>query len=575
MSTFVQSTAGNKSNINCEDDDWVDAIPSCAVTTPVCLSSSILDPNFHTLSASIDTNFIHYLFPNKPQEKIKKWIMTLQVEEIETLRDLDALDPPSWEALNLPLAVKAVLKNHVLEIRSDELRQPEKDITITSNPQKARPISQIDIIVIDISCSMKSRSKIDVDKTREDVSKMLFHTLIDKLMCLELSHVVGLIAFGENVTPINITTEYEKFHDELGRLDANECSTKLYDSIFSAAEMIEMYLQDNQHFQSLGPSCDDSESSIMKRIFVLTDGDDNSSKKAPWQVAQFLQQRKIVLDAIPVAGLNKVLYSMCRASGGFCFDVVSQEQGMNLFEREATLHVAYREVNCEVVPDITDMSILRSLEPTFCSTSSSQVVDIKSVVPKTVFSPCLTATQVESTMIKNVSTTGTNESRGTMKRIMGEYFELQKSPIDGVSVYVNADDTCCWKVALKDLPTPYEGGIWLITIDFPRDYPFHPPKFKFITPIFHCNVSPDGHICLDELQSSWSPAMTISKSLQSIKSLLLSPNANDPLDAYKAALYRDYINDGSPVYFQQASNHTLIHAGQETFDSFIAKYYLS
>ena len=56
---------------------------------------------------------------------------------------------------------------------------------------------------------------------------MLFHTLIDKLLAMELSHAVGLLAFGERVTPISITTHYESFHDELGRLDASEGSTAL------------------------------------------------------------------------------------------------------------------------------------------------------------------------------------------------------------------------------------------------------------------------------------------------------------------------------------------------------------
>jgi endonuclease V-like protein UPF0215 family len=297
---------------------------------------------------------------------------------------------------------------------------------VATIPQPARrPITQIDVVVIDISCSMKSRSVSDVDKTREDVSKMLFHTLIDKLISLELSHVVGLIAFGERVSPINITTEYEKFHDELGRLDANEGSTKLYDSIFAGAEMIEEYIAGNS-------SSLDTVDAVMKRIFVLTDGDDNASKRAPWQVSQFLQQKKIILDAIPVAGLNKVLYSMCKACSGLCVDVVSQEQGMNLFEREATLHVAYRESAAAdaLPPAITDMSVLKSLEPASAATAV-RVTDIKSAVPKKVFSPCLTAAEVQVAIANNSTSTaaagggsGSGLSAGAMKRVMKEYLEL-------------------------------------------------------------------------------------------------------------------------------------------------------
>ena len=39
-----------------------------------------------------------------------------------------------------------------------------------------RAVEQVDVVVMDVSASMRSRSTLDPDKTREDVSKMLFHT---------------------------------------------------------------------------------------------------------------------------------------------------------------------------------------------------------------------------------------------------------------------------------------------------------------------------------------------------------------------------------------------------------------
>lgn len=37
--------------------------------------------------------------------------------------------------------------------------------------------------------------------------------------------------------------------------------------------------------------------------------------------------------------------------------------------------------------------------------------------------------------------------------------------------------------------TPYEGGKYVVDIKIPAEYPFRPPTMKFITKIWHPNVS--------------------------------------------------------------------------------------
>ena len=87
--------------------------------------------------------------------------------------------------------------------------------------------------------------------------------------------------------------------------------------------------------------------------------------------------------------------------------------------------------------------------------------------------------------------------------------------------------------------SPYEGGLFVLDIHFPIDYPFKPPKITFKTKVYHPNINSSGSICLDILgQSQWTPALTLFKVLLSLSSLLTDPNPNDPLDSTIAHMYK-------------------------------------
>jgi len=106
--------------------------------------------------------------------------------------------------------------------------------------------------------------------------------------------------------------------------------------------------------------------------------------------------------------------------------------------------------------------------------------------------------------------------------------------------------------------TPYEGGHFEVDIVIPESYPFQPVKMKFITKVYHPNISSaSGAICLDILKDAWSPVLTLKSTLISLQSLLCSPEPNDPQDAEVA---KHYMTSKSS-FEDTATYWTQIYAG--------------
>jgi len=134
-----------------------------------------------------------------------------------------------------------------------------------------------------------------------------------------------------------------------------------------------------------------------------------------------------------------------------------------------------------------------------------------------------------------------------LKRINKELQDLGRDPPAQCSAGPVGDDLFHWQATIMGPPdSPYQGGVFFLSIHFPTDYPFKPPKVSFTTRIYHPNINSNGSICLDILRSQWSPALTISKVLLSICSLLCDPNPDDPLVPEIARIYktdRDKYNE--------------------------------
>jgi len=145
----------------------------------------------------------------------------------------------------------------------------------------------------------------------------------------------------------------------------------------------------------------------------------------------------------------------------------------------------------------------------------------------------------------------------SLRRIQKELKDLQADAPDNCSAGPSKDNIYIWDgMIIGPSDSPFTGGIFILEIHFPTDYPFKPPKVTFKTRIYHPNISAQGNICLDILKDQWSPALTIGKVLLSICSLLTDANPRDPL---VPEIANEYINN-KKLYEEKARDWTQKYA---------------
>ena len=133
-------------------------------------------------------------------------------------------------------------------------------------------------------------------------------------------------------------------------------------------------------------------------------------------------------------------------------------------------------------------------------------------------------------------TQSTEAAVAAQKRLLKDFSSLQDTSLSGLSGAPREGDIFTWDCVVCGLPdTMFEMGILELTLNFTTDYPFQAPSVRFVTDIFHPNISPAGILPLDH----WTPAMDVTELLSYIQLLLSSPDLSSVVNQEAARLYRE------------------------------------
>ncbi len=158
-----------------------------------------------------------------------------------------------------------------------------------------------------------------------------------------------------------------------------------------------------------------------------------------------------------------------------------------------------------------------------------------------------------------------------MNRIKIEFDDINNNPLGEIGVTIGLNDEnniFRWSATLQGpKDTGYKGGIFLLDIKFPEDYPESPPEILFVTPIYHLNINSSsqtgisvGKVYCNSI-NNWKNYFTIRKIFPEIFVLLYRNNPDCGYDSEKNKEFR--LN--RPLFEQKVKYFTKKYATPQYF----------
>jgi ubiquitin-conjugating enzyme E2 D/E len=115
-----------------------------------------------------------------------------------------------------------------------------------------------------------------------------------------------------------------------------------------------------------------------------------------------------------------------------------------------------------------------------------------------------------------------------------------------IQVTLKNNNLYSWLVCINSLPgSPFEGGSFLLSVEFPQDFPHRGPSMKFLTSIYHPNVDSDGSFSLE-----YNSSQPLANYFINLLFFISTPNPDLAINPEAASLY---VHDVKA--FEQVARH--------------------
>ncbi|KAH8302820.1 hypothetical protein KR044_010931, partial [Drosophila immigrans] len=108
------------------------------------------------------------------------------------------------------------------------------------------------------------------------------------------------------------------------------------------------------------------------------------------------------------------------------------------------------------------------------------------------------------------------------------------------------DNIFKWNALLMPNTPPFDKGAFKLEVDFPKEYPFRPPRLHINTKIYHPNVNDRGQVCLPILETEhWIPTSRMDTVFNVLCATINDPQPENP---YAIDIASQFTNDRKKFY---------------------------
>lgn len=418
-------------------------------------------------------------------------------------------------------------------------------------------MKEVIVVCIDVSGSMGA--PFESDRNRLEAVKQMFYGFRDATTSYEFgsSHLIGLLSYDQRIhVHSHPTKNLDLFEAVIDNMKTGG-STAIYDAIVEACNLLHPFVNSSETPPLSTPDL---------RVICLSDGQNNASVNLPTAALSALQNIEAVCDCLIVGNSpDHNLLRLCQATGGLSFQINTLSDGYEILESLSVVSLYERRNKEErgVYPK-RSLDDVRQGDTVLIGAEKGKGKEIPTPKPTI---PCSSVMSMGTAL--NLPTNTQQQKR--IKKEISEFslssfhiFPCGQDRVEHIRVLMEGE-----------IGTPFENGIFELSITFPPDYPFKPLKIRFVTPIYHYAVGQDGSVCLDILKDKWSPAITFSKVLSLISEIVhhsdkIDPDCNYSLRAWLSELLR--VN--KQEYLKNAAEATKRNA-YTSIDDFKAKNNIS